>query len=155
MPVSKIKLPFGLNKNNILVHIADVERGKKCNCVCPGCGSLLIASKGSKIQHHFKHATEHECKNGLESAIHLAAKQMIMKKKKITLSRYNCVVSAKDSRGIKHTESKTLIEDGAILRLDSVQEETKLMKFYRTYIPNLAKFFTKNLYYFLFISNFF
>ena len=83
----KIKLPFGLNENNILVHIADVKRGKKCYCVCPSCRSPLIAAKGSKKQHHFKHAFDNECKSGLESAVHLAAKKMIMERKQITFSK--------------------------------------------------------------------
>jgi hypothetical protein len=121
-----IKLPFGLNENNILIHIADVERGKECHCVCPSCKSPLIAAKGCKKQPHFKHAVVNECKGGMESAIHLAAKQIIMKKKEITLSKYICMVSAKDSRGEKHKEEKTIVEDKTVITFDSVQEEVKL-----------------------------
>lgn len=94
--MNPIKLPFGLNENNHFVHIADVDRGKKCNCVCLECGSPLIASKGSKRQHHFKHAVENECKG--ESVIHRAAKQMIRERKQITLSRYIVSASKKDDQ---------------------------------------------------------
>ncbi|TIG87143.1 competence protein CoiA family protein, partial [Legionella pneumophila] len=73
----KIKLPFGLNENNVIVHITNVESGKNCNCICPSCSSPLIAAKGTKNQHHFKHTTTIECEGGLESAIHMAAKQII------------------------------------------------------------------------------
>ncbi|KKM04060.1 hypothetical protein LCGC14_1768050 [marine sediment metagenome] len=126
MKPKKIKLPFGLNENNILVHITYVERGKKCYCVCPSCRSPLIAAKGSKKQPHFKHAVVNECEGGMESAIHLAAKQMIMEKKQITLPKYVSIASATDSRGIKHTEGKTVVEDGTVITFDSVQEETEL-----------------------------
>ena len=87
MKVVEIKLPFGLNENNIIVHIADIESGDKCNLVCPSCKSPLIAVKGNKKQHHFRHKNFRECKGGLESAIHLAAKQMIMEKKQLTLPK--------------------------------------------------------------------
>lgn len=82
MKDQKIKLPFGLDKNNTIIHISEVESGKNCDCFCPGCHSPLIAAKGNKILHHFKHSIDRECKNGLESAIHMAAKRQILKKNK-------------------------------------------------------------------------
>lgn len=76
-----IKLPFGLNERNVLVHIADVGSDTYCNYFCPSCKSPLTAAKGTKIQHHFKHSVDSECQGGVESAIHLAAKQLIMEKR--------------------------------------------------------------------------
>ncbi len=122
----EIKLPFGLNENNIIVHIADVESGEKSNIVCPNCKSPLIAVKGSNKQHHFRHKNIKECKGGLESAIHLAAKQMIMEKKQITLPKYVYTASATDSKGIKHTEAKIFLPDTKIIYFDSVQDEKEL-----------------------------
>lgn len=121
-----IKLPFGLNENNMLVHVDEVERGKKCNCVCPGCGSSLIASKGRKNQPHFKHAANNECDGGLESAIHLAAKKMILERKQITLPKLECVVTASDSRGISHKKRETIVKEAMSIKLDFVQEEAEL-----------------------------
>ncbi len=123
---TKIKLPFGINENNTIIHVADVERGKKCNCVCPSCRVPLIAAKGSKKQHHFKHATGNECEHGLESAIHLAAKQKIIEKKQITLPKYIYIASATDSRGFKHKESKNFLSHEKIILFDSMQEEKEL-----------------------------
>lgn len=123
---AKIKLPFGLNENNTLVHISDVESGKKCGCVCPSCRSPLIAAKGRKNQHHFKHAGGHTCEGGLESAIHLAAKQIIMQKKEITLPEYVSTVSKKDSRGEEYTASETIAQGGTVISFDSTQEEAEL-----------------------------
>jgi len=105
---------------------ADVESGEKCKCVCPGCLSPLIAAKGNQKQHHFKHALGDECKRGLESAIHLAAKQKLVEQKKITLPEYVCIASAIDSRGIKHTEHEVIIPDVRFITFDYVQEEKEL-----------------------------
>lgn len=102
---SKIKLPFGQHENKI-VHITDVERGMKCNCICPSCRSPLVAAKGNINQPHFKHAVDSECEGGMESAVHLAAKQIIMERKQITLQQYAIEVVGGDSRGIEYFESE-------------------------------------------------
>lgn len=124
--MKSIKLPFGLNKNNALVHVTDVERGKSCNCFCPDCKSPLIASKGTKKQPHFKHAVDNNCEGGLESAIHLAAKQIIREKKQISLSAFILKRSVKDSKNIRYVEEKTVIKRGTIVQFDSIIEEAEL-----------------------------
>lgn len=47
-----MKLPYGL-KDGKLVHISEVDKGKKCGCVCPACYSPFIARKGKKIIHNY------------------------------------------------------------------------------------------------------
>lgn len=126
MTITKIKLPFGQNINGTLAHIADVGNGKKCGCICPSCQAPLIAAKGNKKQHHFKHAVDKKCEGGLESAIHLAAKQIIKEKKEITLSQYDLTVSKIDSKGKKHTVNVTITQHGTVTRFDSVCEEVEL-----------------------------
>ncbi|MFO3166333.1 competence protein CoiA family protein [Legionella pneumophila serogroup 1] len=122
----KIKLPFGLNENNVIVHIANVESGKSCNCICPSCSSPLIAAKGTKNQHHFKHATTIECEGGLEGAIHMAAKQIIKERKQITLPEYFITKEVFDSKGKIHPERKTIVEKGKSITFDSVGEEQEI-----------------------------
>jgi N12 class adenine-specific DNA methylase len=73
MSKAEIKLSFGVNAANRIVHINDVERGRACDCTCPGCGAPLLAAKGPVQQHHFKHAVELDCEGAAESAIHRAA----------------------------------------------------------------------------------
>lgn len=127
MGSTEIKLPFGLNKNNTIIHVVDVERGKKCNCVCPFCRIPLIAAKGSKKQHHFKHATGNECEHGLESAIHLAAKKIIKEKNKITLPPYNLTVFKIDAKGQKLYKTDPIVQDITVIEnFDSIDEEVEL-----------------------------
>lgn len=127
MKILKIKLPFGLNKDGNIVHIADTEvkSGKRCGLICPSCKSQLIAAKGSKKQHHFKHNFDRECEGGLESAIHLSAKQMIMERKEITLPELTLTTMKIDSKEMKYTESETVTQCRAV-SFDSVQDEKEL-----------------------------
>jgi ssDNA-binding Zn-finger/Zn-ribbon topoisomerase 1 len=71
------KVPFGIGKkDNKLYHITQVEKGIKCDCVCPGCGEVLIAKKGDKKEHHFAHRAT-SCEHAHETAIHYYVKELI------------------------------------------------------------------------------
>ena len=75
-------LDFALSRDTgLMVDVTMVRRGLPCNCVCPECGTTLIAKKGSKYRHHFAHyragAIVDACPTGQESALHRAARQMI------------------------------------------------------------------------------
>ena len=72
-------------KNGEIISISDVESGLKCGCICPACGERLVAKKGSKMMHHFAHHAGHNCEYGYESSLHLAAKYILSKAKRITL----------------------------------------------------------------------
>ena len=78
------KLIYALKDGNI-VSIADVPSGKKCGCVCPACGGELIAHKGQKRMHHFKHRSSEDCEYGYESSLHLAAKDILSRSKKMVI----------------------------------------------------------------------
>jgi len=95
----ELLLPFGFDQNNEPIHINQVERGKKCNCICPACRKPLIAVKGKIRQHHFRHEVESECARNPETAIHIIAKKMIAERKQIMLPKYDFSLSAKDSKG--------------------------------------------------------
>ncbi|WP_156731411.1 hypothetical protein [Photobacterium phosphoreum] len=50
------KIPFGLQlESNELVDVDDVDKGRKCGCICPSCKSALIARQGDVNIHHFSH----------------------------------------------------------------------------------------------------
>lgn len=78
------KLIYALKDANI-VSIADVPSGKKCGCVCPACGGELIAHKGQKRMHHFAHRSNEDCEYGYESSLHLAAKDILSRAKKMVI----------------------------------------------------------------------
>lgn len=78
------KLPYAL-RDTKLVHISEAERGLACDCICPSCQSPLIARKGNVRQHHFAHYSSVNCEYGLETALHLAAKEQLARSRQITL----------------------------------------------------------------------
>ncbi|WP_271273198.1 competence protein CoiA family protein [Aliamphritea hakodatensis] len=52
------KVPFALQKEtNKYVGVHEVERGLKCECICPSCKTPLSARKGNVNTWHFSHAT--------------------------------------------------------------------------------------------------
>lgn len=68
-------------KDNVLTCISDVESGLQCGCICPQCKSVLVAHKGKKNVHHFKHYNSQECEKGYQTSLHLIAKEIISKEK--------------------------------------------------------------------------
>lgn len=82
--VKQTNLIYAL-RNDEITSIADVPSGLKCGCVCPACGAALVAKKGSKRMHHFAHYTGENCEYGYESSLHLAAKDILSRAKKIMI----------------------------------------------------------------------
>lgn len=78
-----LKNPFGL-KDGKLVDVLSVPNGKKCNCLCPKCGENLIAVQ-KRMTPYFKHESTKFCSGSLETALHLAAKEIFQTHKKIKL----------------------------------------------------------------------
>lgn len=80
-----IKNPYGI-RNGRIIHISelsDSDRGLKCNCICPACEEPLIARLGERKVKHFAHKAD--CKNAIESALHMLAKEILVNNKQILL----------------------------------------------------------------------
>jgi hypothetical protein len=84
--MTNVRLPWGLKAGQI-VHISDVPSGLDCGCVCPSCKARLVAKKGVKQEHHFAHEAAESCAGGLETVLHLAAKEILVAERKIWLPR--------------------------------------------------------------------
>ncbi|MGM1051043.1 MAG: competence protein CoiA family protein [Pseudomonadota bacterium] len=84
MNTHTVPLVFALSGKGDIVHINDVERGLRCNAACPQCSSPLQARKGEKNAWHFAHHnSDEECPGSGESGLHLAAKEIILKKSEV------------------------------------------------------------------------
>lgn len=80
---STLRVPFGL-KDDKLYEPTQVPNGKACGCVCPACKNQLVAKQKAKTP-HFAHAQDENCSRGLETAVHLAVKQIIAEKLMVRL----------------------------------------------------------------------
>lgn len=80
-----ILLPVGL-RNQQLVAATEVATGLACGCTCPGCGARLVArNRGQRKQAHFAHYQAPECAYGVETALHLLAKEVFSRAPRVLL----------------------------------------------------------------------
>lgn len=68
---------FWAMQNGSPKHVSEVPNGLACGCACPSCGATLMAKHGQKKAHHFAHYDKEACNYKGETAIHLAAKEII------------------------------------------------------------------------------
>lgn len=104
--MAKKKIPFGL-RDGRLFQPDEVARGLACDCLCPGCGSRLVAHQGEKKVKHFVHYSA-ACANGFESAIHKAAKQVLLESKQVlvpAISASEFLFDRRTSVDIRETQS--------------------------------------------------
>lgn len=81
-----VSLAFGrLAATGELVHIAQVQKGLACGCICPACEDRLVAQKGERVAPHFRHYGSQECKWAPESAAHEYGKAVIAEHKWLVL----------------------------------------------------------------------
>lgn len=66
-------IPFGYDANGVSRSVAEVPRGKACECRCPDCDGALVAHKGEVYAHHFKHDAGAECRHALEASLYAMA----------------------------------------------------------------------------------
>lgn len=72
-----------------LRHISEVANGAACRCRCLGCNRPMVAKNGGSDQaHHFAHRPAdkvYDCTTAGETALHIRAKQIIEKHRRVTL----------------------------------------------------------------------
>lgn len=124
-----IQVPFGI-KDGTLYEPKQVQLGKLCNCICPGCRRPLVAihaMKGGQIP-HFKHERGSSCQHGLESAVHLAVKQLIAKHQKLYLPELVAKINITDALGEMHAPTSIICRAGTHF-FSSVRLEKWLINF--------------------------
>jgi hypothetical protein len=73
----KVQIPYGRDETGRMRHVSEVPAGLSSGCVCPACGTPLVAYKGKLKRHHFGHHADHACSGALETALHEFAKQVL------------------------------------------------------------------------------
>ena len=127
-----VKLCFGMRDGHV-VHISQLtaqEKGLRCNCTCPQCGTPLQAKMGTKRAHHFAHHGDYSCDifTANQTALHLMAKDIIESDKQlglpaITVTPYDLAFSLDALYGydtlippqLEYQPAKTVLCDKVIL----------------------------------------
>ena len=96
-------IPFGeQTATGELVDVGEVEKGERCNCICPSCKTPLIARKGDIKEWHFAHKsqarrikknTEKPCDMSFAVSVRLMAKQLFEGGARMLLPKYEKVFS--------------------------------------------------------------
>ena len=79
-----LRLPYGM-LDGALTHVSLVPSGLACGCRCPACDAPLVAKRGALKMHHFAHAADSDCVSSVETALHLAAKEILEQRKQLVL----------------------------------------------------------------------
>ena len=79
------RLTWAVGANGETTHISEAENGLRCACTCPTCGGALVAKQGKVVEHHFAHASGDECQHAVETALHLAAKDILAVRREFVL----------------------------------------------------------------------
>jgi len=90
----ELKLPFGI-RDGKLIEVSEVARGVACGCFCPACNQRLVAKKGNQVVHHFAHDKSPECANALETTLHVAAKDIFERFRRIRLPAVHTYVGSR------------------------------------------------------------
>lgn len=69
---------FALDNNGVIRHVDEVKRGLACECRCPVCHGAVMAKQGEVKGWHFAHVSGTDCQHAGETALHLAAKQLLI-----------------------------------------------------------------------------
>ena len=122
-------------KNNEIVHISNVERGKNCGCICMECKEPLLARKGLERVHHFAHIKETNCKCSPETILHRLAKDIIAKSKYIKIPPDNSFPVPILNTRILIEQEKISSKDG-LVNVDNVFVEREGIR--KGFIPDIV-----------------
>jgi hypothetical protein len=120
--------PLGLlnNDRSMPVRVDKVPSGLACNCYCAKCGARFVAVHSRQRQWHFRHHDAEDCGGSYESAVHLMAKQVLVRDKCMTLPFLKVRPSSDLWRpGTCVTEEEFVVQR-QLVTFDRVEDEVRM-----------------------------
>lgn len=139
-----LPLTYALNKQNKMVYIEDVRRGRACGCRCPFCEEPLDAKKGyGGHVPHFAHQNNKKCKQAYMTALHMLAEQIIEKEKAVMAPAYKEIekkkLTFKDVKVERREERKDLQPDIVGVSEDGLKWAIEIRNTHEINPPKLKK----------------
>lgn len=106
-PLTDHMVPFGLREGRLYAP-TDVPSGLACACFCPGCGAALVAKQGKEKRWHFSHLNVRPGESCAESAIHAAAKQVLLEHGSLMAPEFAVDIAARTVDGRELYEHEVL-----------------------------------------------
>jgi len=125
-------IPFGLcATTGKLLDISEVERGIKCNCICPSCDTPLVARQAN-ITWHFAHGsrkvykkTKQKCDYSFFVSIRMMARQVIGSEISLKVPSYTeTIKQINKSTGRNDSLEFKITNEGEVKLTDIAIEET-------------------------------
>ena len=113
--------PFGLKEGRIVAP-SDVPAGAACACICIGCGAPLVAKKGRIKRWHFSHLNLEPTDSCTESAVHAAAKQVLVDTGHLIVPQVTFYLSAETNSG-EILEERDVLSPTRRIRFDRAVAE--------------------------------
>lgn len=134
-------LTYALNEKGNLVHVDSVPNGNECGCVCPCCECSLCAKNGGhEREHHFAHLGGSDCVGGVESALHIMAKEVFQRRKCVRLPAIKDVCNSEllhlDEVDVEVRDDSTFLRPDCIGRYG---DKTIWIEFKRTHAVDQKK----------------
>ncbi|HQU79515.1 MAG TPA: competence protein CoiA family protein [Azonexus sp.] len=85
---------FALDAADNIRSVDEVANGAACDCHCSECGGDLEAKQGPIRRWHFAHARDTGCSGGAETALHLAAKRLLLESRSLVVPEISIVRTA-------------------------------------------------------------
>lgn len=123
-PDKGLKVPFGRQGDRALAPTDSLAAGLDCQCYCPGCGARLILKQGSR-RRHFAHHNAPGTDHCVESAIHAAAKQVLIECGGLMVPEFSFYISAATQNGGELHEYEVLSQQRRI-RFDRTVAEVAI-----------------------------
>lgn len=139
-----LPLTYALNKQNKMVYIEKVERGRACGCRCPFCEEPLDAKKGyGGHVPHFAHQNNKKCKKAYMTALHMLAEQIIEEEKSVMVPAYKEIekkkLTFKDVEVERRKERKDLQPDIVGVSEDNLRWAIEIRNTHEINSPKLNK----------------
>ena len=139
-----LPLTYALNKQNKMVYIEKVERGRACGCRCPFCKEPLDAKIGyGGHAPHFAHQNDKKCKGSYMTALHMLAEQIIEEEKTVMAPSYKEIekkkLAFKDVKVERREERKDLQPDIVGVSEDNLRWAIEIRNTHEIKPPKLNK----------------
>lgn len=105
-------------RNGKAVHVSDAPRGLACGCACAQCGRPLVARKGDSRRHHFAHRELTDCGGGVESVLHLLAKEIFGELQSVRIPPYRLKLRRATPMGTV-VERSPVVANGGVVSIKS------------------------------------
>ena len=106
--MKEIRLRFAMQAEGKILDINEISaenKGLKCSCFCPVCGSPVVAKLGNGArQKHFAHIAQVNCdiEAANQTAIHILAKEIIERRKAIVVPKISVRIQQTGCRNLYH-----------------------------------------------------